>query len=197
MHHVVKNRAGFVNNGEIMKSRALVLGLLAAGITGVAQADEQGFYAGSGAGMYYVDLEGVDFDETAPTLRLFGGFQLNDYVSFEAGYTNLFEATSEIEGVDVDLDGSTWDVRVQPSLPLSDNFTAFAVLGWTSYDFEVSASEGGLTVSASDSDDDLMYGVGGQFMVNDVWNVRGEWTLVDVSDGDFGMFSVAAVYNFR
>jgi opacity protein-like surface antigen len=178
-----------------MKSRALVIGLLATGLCGVAQAQEQGFYAGSGAGIYYVDFDGLDFDESAATLRVFGGYQLNPYVSFEAGYTNLFEASGDIAAVDVDLDGNAWDVSVRPSLPVADNLTVYGILGWTEYDLEVSASVG--SASASDSDNDLHYGVGGALTLNDNWNMRGEWTVVDVDDADFGMFSLSAVYNFR
>src|SRR5690606_35649998 len=97
-------RAGFAKNGEIMKSRAVVVGLLATGLCGVAQAEAQGFYAGSGAGMYYVDIDGLELDESAATLRLFGGYKLNQYLSFEAGYSNLFEASGDALGADVELD---------------------------------------------------------------------------------------------
>jgi hypothetical protein len=181
-----------------MKSRALVAGLLATGLCGAVQAEEQGFYAGSGAGMYYVDINGLDFDESAATLRAFGGYQLNPYVSFEAGFTNLFEATGEVAGVDLDMDGTAIDVSVRPSFPVAETFTAYAILGWTEYDFEFSADAGnGLTLSDSGSDGDLHYGLGGALSINDSWNVRGEWSTVDVDDVDFGMFSLSAVYNFR
>lgn len=181
-----------------MKIKGLVCGLVAAGLCGAANAEMSQFYAGSGAGIYYVDLDGVDFDETAPTLRLFGGYQLNDYVSFEAGYTNLFESSADFGGTDVNLEGSSWDLTVRPSLPIADNFTAFAVLGWSSYEFDLSADAGGgVTVSDSESENDLLYGLGAAMNLNDSWNVRGEWTTVDVDDADFGMFSLSAVYNFR
>lgn len=180
-----------------MKSRALVVGLLATGLCGAVQAEEQGFYAGSGAGMYYIDIDGLDFDESAASLRLFGGYQLNEYVAFEAGYTKLFEASTEVLGTDVDLDGTAWDVSVRPSFPVAESLTAYAILGWTEYDFEVSASAGGVSASGDGGDGDLHYGLGGAFSVNDSWLVRGEWSTVDVEDTDFGMFSLSAVYNFR
>lgn len=181
-----------------MKSRALVAGLLAAGLAGAVQADDQGFYAGTGAGMYYVDFDGVDFDESAASLRVFGGFQVNQYLSVEAGFTNLFEASGEFGGVDIDLDGTAWDLSVRPSYPIADTFTVYGILGWTEYDFEVSADAGnGFSVSADGSDGDLHYGLGGVLTVNDAWYVRGEWSTVDVDDADFGMFSLSAVYKFR
>jgi len=139
----------------------------------------------------------VDFDESAATIRLFGGYKLNQFVSFEAGYNSLFESTGDVLGVDVDIDGSAWDVSVRPSFPVADSFTAYAVLGWTEYDLDISADAGGFTVSDSVKDGDLHYGIGGALTINDSWNVRGEWTTVDVDDASFGMLSLSAVYNFR
>lgn len=181
-----------------MKSRIWMTGVLAAGLCAGAQAEEhQGFYAGTGAGLYYVDFDGIDFDESAPSLRVFGGYRLNEFVAFEAGYANLFKASGDVLGTDVDLDGSAWDVSVRPSLPLNDAITAYGILGWNEYDFDIKASAGGSSASGSGSDGDLEYGVGAAWSVNDVWAVRGEWLLVDVSDADFGMVSVSATYNFR
>ena len=181
-----------------MKIRNFLVAAALAGASASAIAeDENKFYAGSGAGLYYVDFDDIDFDESAPTLRVFGGYQMNENLSFELGFTNLFESSGSVSGVDLDLDGTAWDLRVQPTLPINDQFSAFGILGWTHYDFEVEASLGGISVSDDDSDSDLMYGVGAAWALNETWNVRGEWTMVDVDDADFGMFSVSATYNFK
>ncbi len=181
-----------------MKSGILAAGLLAAGLSAGAYAVEgNGFYGGAGAGLYYVDFDGLDFDESAPTVRLFGGYQLNEYVAFEAGYSNLFEASGDVAGLDVEVDGTALDLSVRPMLPLTEDLTAYGVLGWADYDFDISISDGVTTVSDSDSDSELHYGLGGAWRVNDTWAVRGEWIMVDVSDADFGMFSLSATYNFN
>ncbi|MEQ8860455.1 MAG: outer membrane beta-barrel protein [Pseudomonadales bacterium] len=181
-----------------MKSGIIAAGLLAAGLSAGAQAvDNNGFYGGAGAGLYYVDFDGIGFDETAPTARIFGGYQLNEYVAFEAGYSNLFEASGDVVGFDVEVDGTALDLSVRPMLPLTDQLKAFAVIGWADYDFDVSLSDGVTTVSDSESDSELQYGLGGAWRVNDAWAVRGEWIMVDVSDADFGMFSFSATYNFN
>lgn len=177
-----------------MKKQALIAGVLAAGLsTGAAAAEQSGFYAGSGAGLYYVDFDGLDFDESAPVLRIFGGYRLNEFVAFEAGYNNLFESSGDVLGADVDLDGWIWDASVRPTLPLSDRVSAYGILGWAEYEFDVSS--GG--ASASGSDGDLEYGLGASWNVSDVWDLRGEWLLVDVSDADVGMLSLSATYHFR
>lgn len=181
-----------------MKGRVWTSGLLAAALAGGVQAaDDNTFYAGTGAGMYYVDFDGLDFDESAPTLRLFGGYQLNQYLSFEAGYSQLFEASGDVAGLDVEVDGSALDLSVRPTLPINDKLSAFGILGWADYDFDVKVSDGVTSASASDSDSEFQYGVGGSWLVNDAWAVRGEWVIVDVSDADFGLLSVSATYNFR
>jgi opacity protein-like surface antigen len=156
-----------------------------------------GFYAGSGAGIYYVDFDDVSFDESAATVRVFGGYKLNEYVAFEAGYMKLFEASGDTLGVDIEMDGTSWDVSVRPTLPVGDRFDVFGIVGWTQYDFEVKASALGVSTSDSDKNDDLIYGLGGAFNLNDNWTLRGEWVAIDVDDADFGTLTFSATYNFR
>ncbi len=180
-----------------MKSRVMMAGVLAAAISGSAMAEEPGFFAGSGLGMYFIDVDDIDFDENAEALRVFGGYRMNEYVSFEVGYSKLFEASGDAMGFDVETDGSAFDVAVRPSMPLADNFTAFAVLGWSRYDMDVKVSNGLVSVSDSDKDSAFTYGIGGAFDINDNWTVRGEWSAVDVDGGDLSMLGISAVYNFR
>lgn len=181
-----------------MKKQFLALGLLAAGLSSGAVADDSNtFYAGSGAGMYFVDFDGLPFDESAATLRVFGGYKLNQFVSFEAGYSNLFEASADVAGLELKVDGSALDLSVRPELPISDTFSAYGILGWADYDFDISVSDGVTTASDSSSDSELHYGVGGSLHVNDSWAVRGEYLIVDVSDADFSMLSVSTSYHFK
>ncbi len=181
-----------------MDIRVWMLGLSLALMGTFAHADDSsGFYAGSGAGLYYIDFDNVDFDESAIAVHAFAGYELNQYVSFEAGFTKLFESSGDILGTSIDVDGTAWDVSVRPTLPLTDNFSAFGILGWTQYDFKTTVSAPGLTVSDSAKEDELMFGVGAAFDFTDNWSLRGEWVTIDVSDADFGMFSVSATYNFR
>ncbi|MGI9327062.1 MAG: porin family protein, partial [Pseudomonadales bacterium] len=154
-----------------MDIRKAILGTAMLGLSFSAVA-EGGFYAGSGAGIYYVEFDDIDFDESAATLRVFGGYKLNDYLSFEAGYASLFETSADLLGADVDLDGTALDVSVRPTLPLSDNLQAFGIVGWTQYDFDISASLGNVTVSDGDTESDLMYGLGAALDVTDNWNLR-------------------------
>jgi opacity protein-like surface antigen len=181
-----------------MDIRKTILGVILLGLSVSAVAeDAPNFYAGTGAGIYYVDFDNIDFDESAATVRVFGGYQLNEYVSFEAGFTNLFESSGSLAGADIDIDGTAWDVSVRPTLPIGDNLQAFGILGWTQYDFEIAASFGGLTASSDDSESALLYGLGAALDLNASWNLRGEWVAIDVDDADLGMLSVSATYTFK
>lgn len=182
-----------------MDFRKLILGsaLVVATLPAVANDEDRGFYAGSGAGMYFIDIDGVGFDESAATLRVFGGYRVSQYFSVEAGYTNLFESSASMGGVDVDVDGNAWDLSVRPTLPVSDRFEVFGVLGYTRYDFDMKASFQGISASDSDSDSNLLYGLGAGMDLTPNWNLRGEWTMVDVDDADLSMMAVSATYRFQ
>ncbi len=181
-----------------MKIRFWMAALAFTLIGATAQAEtDRGFYLGSGAGMYYVDINGVDLDKAAPNWRVFGGYTLNKYLSFEGGYSHLFEISEDIVGVDVKMNGDAFDLMVRPTLPIGDRFQAFAILGYSWYDWNLKATYLGQTVDDSMNDDDFIYGIGGAFRFADRWSLRGEWTMVDVSDADFGMVTASVSYSFR
>ncbi len=181
-----------------MKIRFVTAALALALFGASAQADDNtGFYLGSGAGVYYVNMDGVDLDKAAPDWRLFGGYKLNKYIAFEGGYTHLFEISEDILGVDIKMDGDAFDLMVRPTLPIGDRFEAFAILGYSWYDWNLKASYQGQTADDSANDDDFIYGVGAAFRFADRWSLRGEWTMVDVSDADFGSVTASVSYSFR
>lgn len=181
-----------------MEIRKVAASLLVLGMGAAAHAETTpGFYAGTGAGMYYMNINDLDYDESAMSVRAFGGFRVNEYLSLEGGYSHFFESSGDVAGVDVKLDGSAWDASVRPTLPIGDRFEAFGILGWASYDFEVKVSAMGLSASETNSDDDMLYGLGGAYSLTDQWTLRGEWVALDVKDADFGTVSVSATYNFR
>ena len=180
-----------------METRAWILALTLAASGSFVHADSAGgFYAGTGGGSYYVDFDDIEFDESALTLRIFGGYQLNEFVSFEAGFTNLFEASGDVGNVNVDIDGTAWDVTVRPTLPLGDSIEAYGILGWMQYDFEIGADLGAVAVTEDDTESDLIYGLGAGFNVANQWQVRGEWVVADVDDADFGLLSLSLSYRF-
>ncbi len=191
-----------------MDIRAWILGLSLVLLGTAAHADEnRGFYAGSGAGLYYTEIDAINLDESAAQLRLFGGYQWNKYLAVEAGYSKLFEVSASediplLGSADVDLDGSSWDISARPMWPISDKFHAFGIVGLAQYDLEYDATITvtglpAMTISDEESEREFFFGLGAGFDMTDNWTLRGEWITVNVDDGNFGMFSVAATYNFN
>ena len=191
-----------------MDIRVWIPGLALVLLGAIAHADEnRGFYAGSGVGMYYSEIEDINFDESAGQLRIFGGYQWNEYLAFEAGYSQLFESSASetivgLGSAEIDLDGSSFDITARPMLPLNDKLHAFGIVGWANYtlDYKATVTVPGLptvSISGDESEGEFFYGLGAGFDVTNNWSLRGEWIMVNVDDGDFGTFSVAATYNFQ
>ena len=185
-----------------MDIRYWALGLMLA-LGSVAHADDnRGWYAGTGIGQFSVDIDGADFDESDTALRVFGGWKMNEILSFEAGYTafsDLSESTTIplVGTFDTDIEISSWDLYARPTWPLNDQWELFGIIGVSRIEADIELTIPLLgSVSDSSSDTELMYGIGGSYKFNDRWAVRGDWINYAV-DGDLSMFSIAATYNFH
>jgi OOP family OmpA-OmpF porin len=175
-----------------------MLGLLAGASAYAEQAP--GFYAGAGIGQATVKVDDVDFDANDTAFKVFGGYNFNQYFAAELAY---FDGGAPGETYDLGF-GDTGRVEAEFTglnlsavgrLPVGDNFALFAKAGYASYDVKVSAHADGFSDSASDSDNDLSYGVGAGFSFGQ-FDLRGEYEMVDVSGGDFNILSVSGVYRF-
>lgn len=148
----------------------------------------QDWYANAGATWYSAD----DADVTGATARL--GYKFNDNFGAEG------EASFGIEGdtadflgtpVDVDLDNQ-FGVYAVGWLPVSENFDLFGRIGYASIDAQ--GSFGGFSAGADD--DGAAVGVGAQYMFNDTWGVRGEYTRLASDDDGVDAVGVSAVARF-
>ena len=170
---------------------AMALGLIS---MPALAADDQGFYAGAGAGQVSVDFGGdldgtsFSFDDSDTAFRVFGGWQLNENFGLEAGYIDGGSAseTFNIEGtdVDVDIDVTGFDLMLRGVLPIGESFFAFAQVGGIFWDADFKASALGASESDSDSGEDLAYGAGFGFNFGENAGVRFDYTFYDVADAD-------------
>jgi len=137
-------------------------------------------------GYTYADFDDAGFD--VATLR--GGVDLNDYfgVEAEAGFGLSAE---DISGVAVELD-TLWGTYAKAQYPLTEQFDAFARIGYV--DAEVEGSLAGTTVSVGD--DGVGYGVGGQYWFAGKNGVRGEYTRYDFDEGEADAFTLSYVRKF-
>lgn len=183
---------------------ALAIGLVSAP---ALAADDQGFYAGVGAGEMSVDFSGdfegtpISFDDGDTAFRLFGGWQFNRNFGIEAGYADGGSAseTYVIEGVDVDvdIDVTGFDLLLRGVVPMGESFYAFAQAGMIFWDADLTASADGVSESAGDSGEDLAYGAGFGFDFGDSASVRFEYMFYDISDVDVEAIMASILWKFN
>jgi OOP family OmpA-OmpF porin len=169
-----------------------------------AQADVgPGFYAGVGIGTTEVSEESIeDFiaDDSDNGFKFFGGYTFNEFFAIEAAYFDLGEASGTIEDpffgdIDFDAGVSGLSASVVGRIPAGDMFSVFGKVGFAQYDVELEVSLDGETGSDSESETDMVYG-GGLALSFGAFEVRGEYEVLNVEDGDVNMISVSGLYRF-
>ena len=51
-----------------------------------------------------------------------------------------------------------------------------------------------LVTPTDDKSEEVTWAAGGKFNVTDHWSIIGEYQFIDVSDADFGLYSVGVTY---
>lgn len=194
---------------KITLAVATALALVA---TPALAADESGFYAGAGVGIFGIDVDdnAVDdaiddaFGDDDTGFRVFGGWQFNRYFGIEAGYDGgagidgtVGDITVDLIEADIDVDISGFDVMLVGTLPIGDTFYGFAKAGMLAWDVEADIvvreddGDGGVItteVSGDDSGEDPAFGAGFGMNLGDNARVQVEYTLYHFTsdlDGDF------------
>jgi OmpA-OmpF porin, OOP family len=198
------------------KARAsfAIIGLVSAlAFTGPASAQDAGFYLGGALGQssFDVDCAGTtSCDDKDSSWKIFGGYQFNKHLAVEFGYADLGETTASVPGppfnVNLALEATVWDLVAVGSLPIGDRFSIFGKIGLYRADTEINGTASGLpSVSESDSNTDLTYGVGARFDFARNLGVRLEWQRYQDVGGEFfgvtaesdvDVMSVAVIWKF-
>jgi OmpA-OmpF porin, OOP family len=174
------------------KTKLIGAMLLMMGVTGSALA-QNGFYAGASIGQATIDAcSGVtNCDDEDTGWKIFGGWEMNQNIAFEAGWVDMGEISGSIGGSAVSAEADGWTLAAKGILPLNEQFGLFARIGFI--DWEI---EGGGALSGVDDDGtDLMYGIGAQYMFTDQFGIFGEWEWYDVDD-DVDLLSIGALIKF-
>jgi len=175
---------------EILRGCALVA-LLAAGS---ARAEDSGFYLGAGFGV--AEQSAVGFAGTDSSFKLFGGYSFNRFFTAEGGY---------VDGGTLDDHDGTLRMRVKNDgffaaaigrWPLDEYFAPYVKLGYVFYDTHATVSQGTVSVSETTSDENLLYGGGLEFTINEHFRLRLEYEEVDVDDANFRITSLLGSYRF-
>jgi opacity protein-like surface antigen len=167
----------------------LVAAIVLAAPAAFAQDDNpNGFYVGAGLGQFNVqiddtsDLGGAvgDFDSDDDTLKVFAGYRLSPIFALELGYLDLGSAEDDIGGANFAAEIDGYAPFAILSLPLGP-VELSAKAGYLIYDvsFEVDDNE-----VASDSSEDLIYGVGVGITLFDALHAKLEYEIIDIGEVD-------------
>ena len=174
------------------KTKLLGAMLLMMGVTGSALA-QNGFYAGASIGQSTIDgcsgLTNCDDEDTA--WKIFGGWEMNKNIAFEAAWVDIGKIRGSIGGSAVSAKIDGWTLAAKGTLPLNDQFSVYGKLGMISWD----AKGGGAASGIDDDGTDLMYAIGAQYMFNDKFGIFGEWEWYDIDD-DVDLLSIGALIKF-
>ena len=180
------------------------LATLALSVAMTAQADvAPGFYVGAGFGTTEISEESIeDFtaDDSDTGLKVFGGYSFNEYFAIEASYFDFGEASGTIEDPFLgDFDFAVGITGINAAavarIPVAEMFALFGKVGFASYDLEFDVSLGDISGSDSESETDMVYG-GGAALSFGAFEVRAEYEVLNVEDGDVNMISLTGAYRF-
>ena len=179
-------------------SALAALGLMAAT---AAQADTQpGFYAGAGIGSTTIgddDLDDTGFDDSDTGFKVFGGYTFNQNFGVEVSYFDFGEGSAEAGNSSVSVGVTGLAASAVGRLPINDMFAVFGKLGFASYDVDLDFSNvpGFGNGHLSDSDSDMIYGVGGALSFGGNFEARLEYEALNI-DGDASMISISGLFRF-
>ncbi|MGH8251488.1 MAG: outer membrane beta-barrel protein [Steroidobacteraceae bacterium] len=154
--------------------------------------DEQGWYAGAGAGEFKVEIDNFDdvdetiddYDSDDTAWKAFLGWRMNRFFGTEIAYVNLGSPDDEIlpdTFLTVETDG--FAPYVTGTLPFGP-FEAFAKAGYYFYETEARVNSPLVDFSEDDSGSDFTYSVGLGVTFLERFNLRLEYEQFDFEDID-------------
>jgi OmpA-OmpF porin, OOP family len=172
------------------------------GLTAVALAtsinvhadEDAGFYLGASVGEA-TDKVG-EFEDSGTSFKITGGYSFNRYLAAELAYIDAGTLEDRIDDIDATIESAGIVAAVLGKVPLGEYFSLFGKLGYAFYDEKVSLRQGNLSASETNSDEDLLYGVGAEVNLGQHFKLRAEYEAVDVSDADFDIVSFGATFHF-
>ncbi|HEV7606830.1 MAG TPA: porin family protein [Steroidobacteraceae bacterium] len=159
-----------------------------------AHAGDSGFYLGAGVGEATQNNDAFDGEDTS--FRWLAGYSFSKYFAAEAGFVDGGTQKDNVGGLRVTSSADGTFAAVLAKLPLGRVFTPYAKVGYVFYDATSTVSNGAVTASASDSDDDLLFGGGVEFRLGESLRLRADYEKIDVPDIAFDVYSVIVTYQF-
>ena len=139
----------------------------------------------------YGDVEG---DDTSIGIR--GGYSINENVTLELSYNNYGEIDKSYideygDYINDKVSTTSMNFGVKGSIPLNNGLSIYARIGLSLWDVEFEETDSfypGETFKGDDSGNDIYYGLGLQYQINDKAFIGAEYTLSEYGvklGGDF------------
>jgi OmpA-OmpF porin, OOP family len=154
-------------------------------VPGMSLAAEPGFYVGATAGVYNIEQNTLDEDDSE-VLKAFAGFQVNEWFGIEAAWLD-FNRTTEAAN-DFESDGVSAAALL--SLPIGEHSSFFVKAG--QYWWDVESNLAGIDVSGND----MLWGAGFNFGFNDHLLLRIEYEQYELGDIDIESASAGLQLTF-
>ena len=161
----------------------LRIALSAALLWGTASQAE--VFLGAGIGQSDIDdsARGVSLNESDSAWKLYGGMMATENFGFEAGWTDLGDASSGV----VDTETEAFYVAGVAAFPIVENFSIYGKLGIALWDQDIN--------TVSYDGEDLMYGIGAKYKFMDQFHAILEWEQYD-ADLQTSVITVGAGLQF-
>ena len=184
---------------------AVVLGLASS----IALAQDAGFYAGGHIGQSNfrsscdgIAGPGVTCDDEDTAWKVLGGYQFNRNLAAEVGYADLGEVSARGPGGTAGAEASALELVGVGMLPLGERFSLYGKAGIYRGEVDGRVDTFALTGGASETNNDITYGVGARFDLTQRVALRAEWQRYpeiggpDTGEDDIDVLSLGALFRF-
>lgn len=189
-----------------------------------ADLNEDGFwYAGGAIGEATIDdigvsdiadgsvLTAVNVDDSDTAWSIYGGYQFNEYFGVEGSYVDFGEmkisAMSDGSGLIYDpgsvvfmAEATGWTVEGLVWFPFTNSFSAFAKVGVLFWEADLgsrfTALGSPVSLSATEDDTDLTYGIGVAYQFQAPFSLRAEWQRYELDTVDADLIALAGTFQF-
>ena len=165
-------------------------------------------FIGASAGQSTIDAfdvacpAGFTCDDTDTAWKIYGGLEVNEYISMEVGYADLGEA--KISGATsgtAEVNGMT--IQVVGTYALNPSFSLIGRGGMNVLNLEINETTGGVHSNKGDTDVAWSLGLGAQYNLSKSVGLRMEWErYFEVGDpdttgeADVDLISAGVVFKF-
>ena len=189
---------GEVMNKSLVLSSVLVTSLVSSSFA-FAEGPKKGGYMGLNYSAAPLDIDGIDDELDLGALVAKAGAQITPYVAaeFRAGFgVQDDELTAGVVSFKSELDYLVGAYMLL-GLPNSSPVYPYAVVGASKAEFTFELSDGFSTLSGSDSETGLSYGVGANIEISDEVLINGEYIqYFDEEDFELSGINVGATFRF-